>query len=570
MNLRPYQLELCKSVEDNWRESQSVLATMFTGLGKTICFAEMVKRAHPRRSMVVAHREELIFQARDKIRAHTGLEMEVEMGDYRASCESALFSKSSGIVSSIQTLTAGGDGGGRMSKFDPADFDLLIIDECHHATADTYRRVIKYFSQNEKLKILGVTATPDRADEEALGQIFESVAFEYEAEDAIRDGWLVPVSQQFATVGELDFSQVGTTAGDLNGADLDAVMTAEKPLYAVADASFASIGNRRSLAFCASVNHARMLSEIFNRYRAGMAMFIHGKTPKEDRRRILAEFADGKIQVVCNCGVLTEGYDDVGVEYIIMARPTKSRSLYAQMLGRGTRPLAGIVDSYSSPMGRRLAIRQSAKPQCVVLDFAGNSGKHKLVSAADILGGKVSDAAIEEAKIQARKTGKPVRMDELLAEEEERINQRRIEEEARRANLKISAKVSWKEVSPFDLLQIKPATKERGWDVGKAFTEKQAAMLRRNGVDPNAINYTQGKQLLGAIGDRIRDGLCSIGQMKVLRKHGINPEGVTFEHAHRIIDSIANNGWRVPDVLPAAAEKQIETAGGIEDDDIPF
>lgn len=592
MNLRPYQSAFCASVERGWKNHNSVIATMFTGLGKTICLAELVRRAQPGRSIVIAHREELIFQARDKIRAHTGMSMEVEMGDYRASTESGLFEKSSGVVSSIQTLTSGGDGAGRMTKFDPQSFVRLFIDECHHATASTYRRSSDYFSQNPNLKTLGVTATPDRADEESLGQVFEDCVFEYEAEDAIKDGWLVPVAQKFASVGELDFSNVRTTAGDLNGADLAAVMEAEKALYPVADASFQTIGNRRALAFCASVNHARMLSEILNRYRPNMSAWICGKTEKEDRRRILSEYSEGKIQVICNCGVLTEGYDDVGIEYIIMARPTKSRSLYAQMLGRGTRPLPGIVDNYKTAMGRRFAIQSSQKPQCVVLDFSGNSGKHKLVSAADILGGKVSEEAIQQAMDFAKHTGKPVRMDELLADEEERINQRRIEEEARRARLIVKAKVSWRNVDPFDLLQIKPVTKERGWDKDKTFSEKQAAMLRRNGVDPDGVSYTQGKQLIGAIGDRISNGLCSLGQMKMLKKYGIDTN-VTFEHAHRIIDSIANNGWKKPAVLPDAISpngaqrdsataisdytaretkgtSQLQPAGGFEDDNIPF
>lgn len=574
MILRNYQNDFCAAVEREWKENRSTLGVMFTGLGKTICFAEMIKRFHPKRAIVIAHREELIFQARDKIMAHTGLLMEVEMGNYRASRESHMFSKTSGIVSSVQTLTAGGDGGGRMSKFDPEDFDLLITDEAHHGTASTYRRVIDYFMQNSKLKHLGVTATPDRADEEALGQIFESVAFEYDADDAIDDGWLVSVDQKFAVIEDLDFSSIRTTAGDLNGSDLAKVMEAERNLLPVADAIIKAIGKRRTIAFCASVNHAQMLCGILQRYSGMVAAWICGKTEKDDRRRILSDFAAGKIQVVCNCGVLTEGYDDCGVEVIAMARPTKSRALYAQMLGRGLRPLPGIVDGPPNVMARRFAIANSAKSVCTVLDFAGNSGKHKLVTSLDILGGNYSEEAIERATEIIHKSGNG-KIKELLEDEEEKIRQekeeRRLADEARKARLTVSAKVSWQNVDPFDLLQIKPSFKARAWDDGKSFSEKQSAFLRRNGIDPDAISYTHGKQLMAAMGLRREQGLCTIGQMKTLKKYNIPTDGVTFDHAHKLIDSIAANGWRKPSVLPMSeSEGEENVRHEMEESNEPF
>jgi superfamily II DNA or RNA helicase len=136
--------------------------------------------------MVLAHREELIFQAKDKIHTVTGLEVQVEMGAYRS--QHGLFGAAPVIVSTVQTHTAGNDGGGRMTKFEPEDFGLLIIDEAHHATAGSYKRCIEWYKRNPELKILGVTATPDRSDEQALGQIFDTVAYDYEVMDAIQGG----------------------------------------------------------------------------------------------------------------------------------------------------------------------------------------------------------------------------------------------------------------------------------------------------------------------------------------------------------------------------------------------
>ena len=319
MKLRSYQSAASDAIFKEWQENDSTLVVMPTGGGKTVLFADVIRRVFPRRALVIAHREELIFQARDKIQRVTGLSADVEMGEYRA--DGGLFEQARVVVSTIQTQCSGGDGGGRMSKFDPQRFGVLIIDEAHHATSPSYRRVIDYYRTNPALKVLGVTATPDRADEEALGQVFQSVAFDYEVLDAIHDGWLVPIEQQMVHVEGLDYSSIRTTAGDLNGGDLAAVLEAEKNLQQMASASLAIIGARRALVFTASVKAAELTAEIFNRHRPNMAAWVCGKTEREERRRVLADFASGKVQVVCNCGVLTEGFDDPGVEVVIMGRP---------------------------------------------------------------------------------------------------------------------------------------------------------------------------------------------------------------------------------------------------------
>src|SRR5512133_289536 len=250
MILRPYQSAASDAIFKEWQENDSTLVVMPTGGGKTVLFADVIRRVFPRRALVIAHREELIFQARDKIQRVTGLTADVEMGDYRA--EGGLFEQARVIVSTIQTQCSGGDGGGRMSKFDPHRFGVLIIDEAHHATSPSYRRVIDYYRTNPALKVLGVTATPDRADEEALGQVFQSVAFDYEVLDAIHDGWLVPIEQQMVHVEGLDYSSIRTTAGDLNGGDLAAVLEAEKNLQQMASASLALIKQREALS---TINH---------------------------------------------------------------------------------------------------------------------------------------------------------------------------------------------------------------------------------------------------------------------------------------------------------------------------
>ncbi len=545
MILRPYQHAAVSAVWQAWQEDDATMIVLPTGTGKTIVMAELIRHCFPRRVMFLAHREELIFQAQEKIEQVSGFKTAIEMADLKAD-SGGLFTDPQVVISTIQTQNAGGDGGGRMGKFLPEEFGYLFIDENHHATAKSYRRVIDYYRQNPRLKVLGVTATPDRADEEALGQVFDSVAFDYELLDAIHQGWLVPVEQQMIHVEGLDFSRVRTTAGDLNSADLAAVMEFEQNLHGIADPTISISGNRRTLVFAASVAHAERLADILNRHKPGSAAWVCGKTDKDQRRQMLLDFAAGRIQYVVNVGCLTEGFDDPGVELIVMARPTKSRSLYAQMAGRATRPLPDIVDGLSADDERKAAIAASAKPACLIVDFVGNSGRHKLMTTADILGGNVSEEGIARAVAQAWKSGKPVRMDALLEEEEEKLKQeqekRRLEAAARKAHLIASAKFTSHRVNPFDVFALTPR-KERGWDHGKALSEKQTAVLLKQGIDPAGMPYSQAKQLLNEIFRRWDGSLCSFKQARVLKKHGFDPN-LSRDDARKTIDELAANGWR--------------------------
>jgi superfamily II DNA or RNA helicase len=581
VKLRRYQSDAENSTMEAWADGcRSVLGVMPTGTGKTIVFASLIRRKFPKRALIVAHRQELIWQARDKIKKVTGLNVDVEMGEYKSRTDGDMFHpKASVIVSTVQTLTSGGDGSGRLLKFDPLDFGLLVIDEAHHATSPSYRKVIDYFlNGNSKLVVIGVTATPDRADEEALGQIFDQVAFDYEILDAIKDGWLVPIEQQMVSVSGLDFSSVRTTAGDLNGADLEKIMVAEKNLHGIASATIDIIGKRRGIGFSSSVNHARMLSEIFNRHQAGMSNWVCGGTDKDERKKIITDFAANKIQWLWNCGVFTEGFDDSGVEIISMARPTKSRSLYAQMCGRATRPHESIAHSLDQNIAalRRHQILKSVKPSCLIIDFVGNSGKHKLMTSADILGGNISEQAVENAKIEARRSGKPMRMDKVIEDEEKKLEEqkrRRLEAEARKARLVGKATYSTRKIDPFDVLQIKPVA-ERGWDSGKTFTEKQSEKLRKMGVDPAATDYARGQQLLHIYYQRIADGKCTIKQAATLEKFGYSKteaSNMSFDGASEAITAIAQNGWRRPaNFVPKVTVKAAGETVSIESGEVPF
>lgn len=361
--LRDYQEEGVAGIERELQAHRSTLAVCPTGGGKTIIFGEVVRRfldRNPqRRVLIMAHRDELIRQAADKVGRIIDEPCDIEMADYQA--DTWGFDRSRVVVTSVQTMSRVN----RHQKFHPNEFGLLIVDEAHHAVAPSYLAVQEYFQRNPDLRLLGVTATPDRADELAMGRVFESVAMEVGIIDMIEGGWLVPILQQFVRVEGLDLSRVKTTAGDLNQRQLAEILNEEQKCHQVISPTLEIAAGRQTLVFGTSVEQAELMAEIANRFQPGCADWICGdqvKCPRDRRRQILSDFSRGEFQVLVNVGVLLEGYDEPRVEVVACARPTKSRSLYAQMIGRGTRTVPGLVDRLASPEDRRAAIASSEKP----------------------------------------------------------------------------------------------------------------------------------------------------------------------------------------------------------------
>jgi len=578
VKLRSYQNEAVENTFQSWKDNRSVVGRLATGMGKTIIFAEVIKRIK-KRACVLAHREELIWQARNKIEQVTGFKFQVEMGGYKAvnNFEADLFNPENagdaGIVATVQTLTAGGDGLGRMTKFLPTDFDLLVIDESHHATSQSYRRVMDYFLQNQNLKILGVTATPNRADEESLGQIFEDVAFDKDMNYGIREAWLVPIEAQAVHIESLDFKNIKITAGDLNQGQLSAVMESEKPLYGIADSIIEIAGDKRGIGFSPSVNHAKMMADIFNRYRPGCAAHINGKTDKDERKKINSDFANGVIRWIWNCGTHTEGFDDAGVE-VIVPKPTKSVSLLEQMVGRGTRPhdsIASKLGEISNAGLRRSIINRSAKQNCLILEYYGN--RYDLATTFDLFAGNVTEDAVKQAVALARSNGGRVSVTKSLDEEEKRAEEKKkkeLEEAAKKAKLIVKSNFKTSSFNPFDVLGI-TAAKPRGWDVNKQASEKMRGVLRKMGLNPDDFDYAQTKQLVGEQLRRWSENLCSMKQAKWLKAHGYSPE-LKFSEASQIMSAWQKNGWRKPaqDLIPKIKIPVRQTVDATIDEDEPF
>ena len=455
------------------------------------------------------------------------------------------------VVASVQTMNARLGEGRRCERFDPEEFSIVIIDEAHHAVATSYRTVIDHFRKNPSVKVLGVTATPDRSDELALKSVFESVSFEYSLLDATNDGWLVPVRSMPARILDLDFSGVRDVAGDFHQGELSAIMEEEGNLHGVADETVRRMGNRKVLVFCVSVAQSERLAEIFDRHIPGSARFISGATPADERRQLLRDYEDGKFQILVNCMVATEGFDCPSIGMVVVARPTKSRSLFAQMVGRGTRPLPGVVDGPETAEERRMAIADSAKSDCIVLDFCGNTGKHSLVSLTDILGGKMPDEVVKRAKeiVEKESDSSPTPIDvvEMLerAAREIEEEEKKAREKRKRSIVKGRAKVDVREVDPFKVYGM-PPRKESTFRV-LPLTDGQKDLLRKQGVPFERLSTWQQRELFKETVKRFKQDRCSFRQAQLLTRYGYSPD-CSFTEAKVIIDRLAKNGWKKEDV----------------------
>jgi superfamily II DNA or RNA helicase len=538
------------------RELEKVKSTLLvlpTGTGKTVVFSHVAHHfSHKNRVMVLAHREELIRQAASKINAITGVNPGIEMANERA--DTGMYGKCKFVVSSIQTL-----GTGRMMDFDPADFALVITDECHHATAPSYRKVYQHLLSGGA-KHLGVTATPDRADEEALGQIFQSVAYDYELPDAIRDGWLTPILQTSIFVKNLNYSDARSVAGDFNQGDIARAQSEEETLQSMIVPMIDRAGRRKTIVFATPGNAktdegdfhiAERMTEIIERYRPGQVHRISQDTPKDDRRQILRDYADGKFQFLVNVGVLTEGFDDPSIEVVAITRPTKSRSLYAQMIGRGTRPLPGLVDGIESASHRKSAIAHSRKPSVEVIDFTGNCGKHKLVTAIDILGGEYSDQEIERVKRQIEKNpGVAIDPEQALAENRKKVQDELTQHNDWRKHINASVEYEATAINPFDALDVQ-YIRERGWDKGKAPTENQMTLLKNHGIVADTFTRAQANAVITKIVERQKAGMASYSQVKELRLRGVKGD-VTAAQAAMVLGG--KNADRIKEITSRYAK----------------
>lgn len=563
MELRDYQIKARDAVFRELKEKNSTLLVCCTGSGKTVMFCHIgndYRKLTQKNILVLVHREELVRQTADKIERIAGVSPEIEKAKEKANRDR--LADNGWLVASIQTMIAGQGDFRRMSKFNPKDFALVIVDESHHSVSKSWKHVINYFAQ-EGVKVLGVTATPDRSDMESLGQLYDSVAFEYDMVDAINDGYLVPIRTQTINASVIDVSRVGTLAGDLKSDELADAMEKQASVSAICvptleitlglpkghlasgkSLSDVPIKPKKTLIFASSVYHAELICQYINQIFPDQAVFVSGKTPKEERRQILKDYKNSKFNYLVNFGVFTEGFDEPGIQCLVMARPTKSRSLYVQMLGRSARPLDGLIPAFSDSENRHRLIKDSEKPHALVLDFVYNSGKHSIVRATDALAGNVSPEIEELAKRIAIERGE---QDVLkVIEEAKKKEQERHDKEKARKRAQDEALRHWKATVEYqvnaaqDMLGVTLDPPKFGARMASYDQIEKLKMFKVDRMlDIKKLTDNQARKILQGVYKRLNQGLCTIGQAMFLQSRGMSTD-MTKAEASRMIGEIKN------------------------------
>lgn len=357
--LRPYQREALEAIgREHGAGVVRQLVALPTGTGKTVVFAALPEAGF-RRLLVLAHREELLGQAAEKIaRWNPGLSVAIDRAEERPPVPTG---DAFAVVASVATI--GRRGSPRLTRYPADTFEAVVVDEAHHATAASYGAVLDHFSGRRLL--LGVTATPFRADESDLSAVFDQITFSRSLPDMIEAGFLVAV-RAVSVRTDVDLDGVRANRDDFLAGSLAETVNTEGRNAQVVRAYLDLASSRKALVFAAGVQHSKDLAATFRA--AGVeAEHLDGETPREERAAIVRRLRTGETVVLCNCGVLTEGFDEPTVSAVILARPTKSPVLYVQMIGRGTRLAPG-------------------KDDLLILDVVDVTSRHSLVSAPRVFG----------------------------------------------------------------------------------------------------------------------------------------------------------------------------------------
>lgn len=514
MELRPYQNEAREAVKHEWAcGNDRTLLVLPTGCGKTIVFAKIAEDCVRMgdRVLILAHRGELLGQAADKLDKATGLRCAVEKAE-----ESCLGSWYRIVVGSVQSLTREK----RLAQFEPDYFDTIIIDEAHHALSDSYTRILDHFTD---AKVLGVTATPDRGDMRNLGAVFQSLAYEYTLPRAIRDGFLTRIKALTIPL-KLELAGVGMSGGDFKADDLDTAL--DPYLYQIADNMREYCAGRKTVVFLPLVKTSQKFRDILNA--SGFhAAEVNGNST--DRAEVLADFEAGEYDVLCNSMLLTEGWDCPSVDCIVPLRPTKVRSLYCQMVGRGTRLHPG-------------------KDHLLLLDFLWHTERHELCHPANLICESDDVAQRMTDNIDAA-AGCPIDIEEAEAKASEDVVAQR--EEALAKQLAEMRKRKKRLVDPLqfemsiqaeDLSGYIPSF---GWECAPP-SPKQMETLEKLGICPDEVgNAGKAAKLLDRLDARREAGLTTPKQIRCLERYGFQHVGTwDFAEAKHMIDRIAGAGWR--------------------------
>jgi superfamily II DNA or RNA helicase len=509
VDLRPYQSKAVASTLHAWESFDRLLGVAATGAGKTVIASHiLLEQFRHGPSLFIAHREELLFQAIDKLRRVTGIQIGLEQAESRSHLGHKI------VVASVASLHET-----RLEKWRPEHFGTIIIDECHRSTSKLYRRVLNYFN---RAKTLGITATPDRSDHRSLGEVFEHIAFEIGLIPLVQEGWLAPIKTEQLPL-KIDLEGVEL---DSRG-DLDATQTADRlePYLDALALELTKHITRKILVFLPLVRLSQMFSE--SAQAVGLAAeHIDGKSP--DRKEILDRFRKGETRVLSCAALLAEGYDEPSIDCVCMMRPTQSRSFYYQCVGRGFRTYPGKTD-------------------LLVLDPFWLSSQHSLVKPASL----VAETDKEAEQITALLEGEP---DLLKAmDKAHAINLALIQQKAAEMARVLDA-TSKRERTVFDPLEVAGVLGNEKladfipvmhWHT-ESVTTKQVELLAKLGVNPDCVqNRGHAHVILKDLLKRTRKHLATFRQLRYLIKYRHpSPHTCTVEQATEFLNKKWGKGRR--------------------------
>lgn len=524
MELRPYQQEAKDAIFHSWDEGiQKTLLVLPTGCGKTIVFAKVAEECVRQgdRVLILAHRGELLEQAADKIGRSTGLGCATEKAE--ETCLGSWFRITVGSVQSLMRES-------RLNKFDEDYFNTIIIDEAHHCISDSYQRVLNHFHD---AKVLGVTATPDRGDMKNLGSVFENLSYEYTLPKAIKEGYLSPIKAVTIPL-QVDLTGVGVQSGDFKAGDLGTAL--DPYLEQIAEEMKKYCADKKTVVFLPLVKTSQKFRDLLNA-KGFRAAEVNGES--KDRAEILEDFDKDKYNVLCNSMLLTEGWDCPSVDCIVVLRPTKVRSLYCQMVGRGT----------------RLSL-ETGKDHLLLLDFLWHTERHELCHPAHLIC-ESEEVAQKMTENLEKEAGFPVDIeeaeqtaaDDVVAQREEALA-KQLSEMKRRKRKLVDPLQFEMSIQAQDLSGYVPAF---GWEMAPP-SDAQKKTLEKLGIMPDEIdNAGKASKILERLDKRRKEGLTTPRQIRFLEGRGFQHVGTwQFDTAKHLIDRIAGNGWRIPhDVNPA-------------------
>lgn len=515
MQLRPYQAQAKDAVLSEWKKGyRKTLLVLPTGTGKTVVFSKVIENqvSQGGRALILAHRGELLTQAADKLRAASGMECALEKAEF-----TSLGSPLQITVGSVQSLAQPK----RLERFPHDYFTDIVVDEAHHCLSDSYQRVLEHFPN---ANILGVTATPDRGDMQNLGQYFDSKAFEYTMHQAIKEKYLCPIKAQMIPL-ELDISGVKVSNGDFCSGEVGNAL--EPYLEQIAREMVHYCDGRKTVVFLPLVHISQRFTEILNSYGLRAAE-VNGNST--DREEVLRDFENGRYDVLCNSMLLTEGWDCPSVDCVVVLRPTKVRSLYQQMVGRGMRLYPG-------------------KDHLLLLDFLWLSERHDLCRPSALVS---KDAEIAK-KIDAQLQNSDEEFDlidaeeqaerDVLAEREEALAKELAEMRMRKRKLVDPIQFALS-IAAEDLVGYVPTF---AWEMAPPST-RQIEFLEKRGIFAETVeNVGKASLLIDRLVRRQDAGLSTPKQIRCLERYGFRQVGTwQFDDAAKMISRLAANNWRLP------------------------